>query len=321
MVIAGREVKDYLDQEKYAFQKTVQKEGVVHGIGVHSGAPVSVRFRPASPDSGLSFFRTDAPFDQKKLTARWDNVKDTRLSTQLANASGATLSMVEHLMAALAGLEIDNLDIEVDGPEMPVLDGSSQIYVETLQACGAQIQNLHRRAIKILAPVEVREGDRFVRLSPAQHRSFDFSIDFFGGREGMTPQHFSFDWTPGGFLREIARARTFGFFSDAQKLQEMGLAHGASLDNTLVLQEGRILNEGGERLQQECVRHKILDAVGDLALAGAPIIGAYTSHNGGHEMNNKLLHALFADATLWCMCQAPQEPLESWQPFSNSVGI
>lgn len=321
MVIAGREVKDFLDQGKYAFQKTIQKEGLVKGIGVHSGADVTVRFRPASPDSGISFFRTDVPFDQQKLTARWDSVKDTRLSTQLSNACGVKLSMVEHLMAALAGLEIDNLNIEVDGPEMPVLDGSSQIYVEALQECGVQIQNLHRRAFKILAPVEVREGNKFVRLNPSEHRSFDFSIDFFGGREGMRPQTFAFDWTPGGFLREIARARTFGFFSDAQKLQEMGLARGASLDNTVVLQDGRILNENGERLKNECVRHKILDAVGDLALAGAPIIGAYTSHNGGHEMNNKLLHALFADSTLWCVRQAPQDPLESWQPFEKAVGI
>lgn len=321
MVIAGREVKDFLDQGKYAFQKTIQKEGVVEGVGVHSGAPVCVRFRPAPVDSGIYFVRTDAPFDQNKLVARWDNVKDTRLSTQLSNAFGVTLSMVEHLMAALAGLEIDNLEIEVDGPEMPVLDGSSQVYVEALQECGLQTQNLHRRVFKILAPVEVRDGNKFVRLSPAEHRSFEFSIDFFGGREGMAPQTLAFDWTPGGFLREIARARTFGFFSDAQKLQEMGLASGASLENTLVLQDGRILNEGGERLGQECVRHKILDAVGDLALAGAPIMGAYTSHNGGHEMNNKLLHALFADTTLWCVRQAPQEPLESWQPFSKAVGL
>ncbi len=316
MVISGRDADQYAEQKKVAQQKTIRKSGSLEGVGVHSGQGVSVTFKPAPVNTGIVFERTDCDASAQ-IQALWHQVSDTRMSTQLRNADGVTIAMVEHLMAALAGLEIDNLYVQVSGPEMPVLDGSSHIYADAVGALGLVTQEANRLRYKILKPVEVRQGDKYVRLEPAAKTTYDFSFDFFGGRDGVAAQTMSFDWTPAGFLREISKARTFGFFEDGQKLQAMGLAKGASLENTLVLHEGKVMNAGGERLRNECVRHKILDAVGDMALAGAPIVGAYTSHNGGHEMNNHLLRMLFADATAWREEVIPQEVWQTWQPFAS----
>ena len=316
MVIAGREARDFLDQKGLTFQTTIQRSGEVEGVGVHSGAPVRVTFHPASENTGIIFRRTDASEDAGDVPALWHLVKDTRMSTGLVNEHGVGVSMVEHCMAAVMGLEIDNLIIKVTGPEMPVLDGSSAVYTKALQACGLFKQKEHRRFIRVLKEVEVRQGDAYVRLEPSAEFSVDFSIDFFGGREGLAPQSYHLAWTPGGFLREIACARTFGFYEDAVKLQAAGLAKGASLENTLVYQEGRIMNEGGERIAGESVRHKILDAIGDMALAGSPILGAYASHNGGHAMNNELLHALFENEGNYVLEAVAKEPYSTWQPFA-----
>ncbi|MBA4118314.1 MAG: UDP-3-O-[3-hydroxymyristoyl] N-acetylglucosamine deacetylase [Candidatus Puniceispirillum sp.] len=316
MVIAGRETRDFLNQEGIPCQTTLQKSGSVEGVGIHSGAPVQVTFHPASENTGIVFRRSDVAQEAGDIPALWHLVNDTRMSTGLVNAQGTGISMVEHCMAAVMGLEIDNLVIEVSGPEMPVLDGSSAPYVKVLQGCVLQSQQAHRRFLKVLQEVEVRRDDAYVRLSPASQLTLDFSIDFFGGREGLAPQTHHFAWTPGGFLREIACARTFGFYEDALKLQAAGLAKGASLDNTLVYKEGLVMNEGGERVSQESVRHKILDAVGDLGLAGSPIIGAYTSHNGGHAMNNALLHALFESEENYTYDAATKAPYSTWQPFA-----
>lgn len=316
MVFSGREARDFLDQKGLTLQTTLQRSGGVEGVGVHTGASVQVAFHPAPENTGIIFRRTDVGEDTRDVPALWHLVKDTRMSTGLVNAHGVGVSMVEHCMAAVMGLEIDNLIIEVTGPEMPVLDGSSAVYTKTLQDCGFLRQKEHRRFIRVLREVEVRQGDAFVRLAPSNALSIDFSIDFFGGREGLAPQSYHLAWTPGGFLREIAFARTFGFYEDAVKLQAAGLAKGASLENTLVYQEGRIMNEGGERIAGESVRHKILDAIGDMALAGSPILGAYTSHNGGHAMNNALLQALFENEDNYALEAVAKEPYSTWQPFA-----
>lgn len=285
-------------------QTTLKEPVTITGVGVHTGAPIDLKILPANQNSGFVFKRSDLP-GAEPILGRWDCVSDTRLCTQLTNQQGTSIGTVEHLLAGLAAHEIDNAEIVVSGPEIPILDGSSKVFIDEIEKAGVVAQETPRVMIRLKKTIEIREENRYVRLDPlpesetSSRLTYDFSFDFFGGREGMKPQSYHFPWDATAFRQEIGSARTFGFFEDGQKLQAMGLAQGASLENTVVIQEGKVMNEEGLRFPDEFVKHKILDAVGDLSLAGYPLSGAYYSHNGGHELNNRLLRLLFETPEAW----------------------
>jgi UDP-3-O-[3-hydroxymyristoyl] N-acetylglucosamine deacetylase len=270
------------------------------GVGVHSGRRVSLTLRPAAPDHGIVFRRTDLGRD---LPARFDWVADTRLCTMLADPTDPKVSIgtVEHVMAALVGAGIDNAVVEVDGPEVPILDGSASPFLFLIDCAGIVEQNAPSRAIEVLHPVRVTDGDAFAELRPSQFgaASFDMavSIDFDAAAIGR--QALSLTLTADNFRRELAAARTFALAGDIARLREAGLALGGSLDNAVVVDGARVLNPAGLRTGDEFVRHKLLDAVGDLALAGARLRGRFIAHRTGHALNNRLLRALFADPTAW----------------------
>lgn len=278
-------------------QTTLKRKVSFTGIGVHSGAPATATVRPARVDTGIVFKRTDLDSADTLIPARHDAVVDTRLCTVIANRAGASVSTIEHLMAALSGLGVDNALIEVDGPETPIMDGSSDAFVAGLREAGLVRQPKARAAIEILKEVTVQEGEKSATLSPAPHLQMRFEIDF--PEPAIGRQSREMNLVNGAFVSELSRARTFGRLAEVEQLRAMGLARGGSLDNAIVVDGDKVLNEGGLRYSDEFVRHKMLDAVGDLALAGAPIIGAYTGVRAGHDMTNKLLHALFADRSAW----------------------
>jgi UDP-3-O-[3-hydroxymyristoyl] N-acetylglucosamine deacetylase len=264
------------------------------GVGLHSGQRVSLTFRPAPADHGIVFRRTDLGAD---IPARFDRVVETRLSTVLAN-NGARIGTVEHVMAALAGCGIDNVVVEVDGPEPPILDGAAGQFVFLLDCAGTVAQDAPRSTIEIRRPVRVSDGDAFVELRPAR-TGFEMalSIDFTAPAIGR--QALSLRLTPESFRQELARARTFTLAEEIDELRAAGLAKGGSLENAIVIDQARVLNPAGLRLPDEFVRHKLLDAVGDLALIGAPLRGRLIAHRSGHTLNNRLLRTLFADRTAW----------------------
>ncbi len=234
-------------------------------------------------------------------------VSDTMLSTTICNADGVKVATIEHLMSALAGCCVDNLLIELDGPEVPVMDGSAGPFVFLIDCAGLQEQSVQRQCIRVLKSVEIWESDSFAILEPSRGFSVSFEIDFSSEAIGRSCAHF--DLHNGGFKQEICRARTFGFEAEVAQLQDMGLAQGGSLDNAVVIGRGdRILNEEGLRYSDEFVRHKVLDAVGDLYLAGAPILGRYTGSRSGHDLNNRILRALFADPSAWEFCSDAAQP-------------
>jgi UDP-3-O-[3-hydroxymyristoyl] N-acetylglucosamine deacetylase len=275
-------------------QSTIAQPAAVSGIGVHSAAAVQVRFLPAPADHGRLFRRIDRPADEGDIPARLDHVVDTRNATTLGNDHGARLSTVEHLLCACFGLGLDNLLIEIDGPEAPILDGSARPFVEALRAAGRVAQDGPRPVVKVLRPVEVREGDRFARLEPGEGLSFDLSIAYADPAIGA--QAIQFELTgPDAFAAAIAGARTFGHLADLERYHAMGLARGASLDNTVAVDQGRVVNPEGLRWPDEFVRHKVLDALGDLALVGAPVQGRLVGHATGHGLHVGVLRALLAD--------------------------
>lgn len=280
-------------------QRTVAGPVLFAGIGVHGGLKATATVRSASAGSGISFRRTDVATGDNVIPARFDNVVDTRLCTVLANKSGVKVSTVEHIMAALSGLGVDNAMIDVDGPEAPIMDGSSAPFVEGIRKVGIVSQDSPRPAIEILRRVEVREGDKVATLSRSRNRCFEmrFEIDFADAAIGR--QERSLPLVNGAFVDELCRARTFGRLAEVEQLRAVGLARGGSLANAIVVDGDKVLNEDGLRYDDEFVRHKMLDAVGDLYLAGAPIIGAYRGVRAGHDLTNKLLHKLFADATAY----------------------
>lgn len=275
-------------------QATIAQPAAIAGIGVHSAAAVAVRFLPAPAGHGRVFRRTDLPAGAGDIPARLDHVVDTRNATTLANAQGARLSTVEHLLSACAGLGLDNLLIEIDGPEAPIMDGSALPFVAALRAAGRVAQAQPRLALKVLAPVEVREGERFARLEPADALILDLSIAYADPAIGA--QSIALALTaPEVFAAEIAGARTFGHLADLERYHAMGLARGASLANTIAVDQGRVVNPEGLRFADEFVRHKVLDALGDLALVGAPMIGRIVGHATGHGLHVGVLRALLAD--------------------------
>jgi len=272
------------------------------GVGVHSGEKVTLRLLPAEPDTGIVFVRTDLKNGARAIPARWDTVVETQLCTVIGNAQGGKVATIEHLMAALRAADIDNAIIEVDGPEVPVMDGSADSFVFLIEMAGVVQQKAPRREIVILKPVEVSAVGKRVSLTPSDEASFSVDISF--DSKLIRNQHYDFTLSRGGFKTELSRARTFGFYEDVEKMTKLGFMRGGSLDNAVVIKDEAVMNEDGLRFADEFVRHKMLDAIGDLSLAGAPIRGHFSGCCTGHAMNNKLLHALFADASAWTMVEA-----------------
>ena len=278
-------------------QKTLKSSIGCSGIGLHSGRKLSMTLHPADIGTGVVFQRTDIGGDAAAISASWKNVVDTRMATTLGNADGARVSTVEHLMAALAGCGIDNAVVEIDGPEVPVMDGSSAPFVFLVECAGVLVQQAPRLAIKIDKPLMVGDDRKFISLRPDDAFSVSFEIDF--DDSPMAQQQLNLRLVNGSFKTEIARARTFGFAHEVDALREAGLARGGSLDNAVVINGNKVLNGDGLRYSDEFVRHKILDCVGDLYLAGAPIIGAVDALRSGHALNNSLLHTLFDAPDAW----------------------
>ena len=277
-------------------QATLKTAVMFQGVGLHSGAPARLEIHPAPAGHGIVFRRTDLS-PAVDIPARWDRVTPSRLCTLLDDGKGTTLSTVEHVMAALAGTGIHNARILADGPEVPILDGSAAPFVRAILRAGIALQQADLRAIRVLRPVEVREGEAFARLTPADHLEIDFEIDFADAAIGH--QEKRLDMANGAFLRELADSRTFCRQADVDAMRKNGLALGGTYLNAVVVDGARVLSPGGLRHRDEAVRHKMLDAMGDLALAGAPLLARYTGHRAGHAMTNRLLRALFADPTAW----------------------
>jgi len=271
-------------------QRTLKSAIRTTGVGLHTGARVELNLRPAAPDTGIVFHRIDLPVPVT-IPARAEFVGDTRLSSTL-KLDGASVSTVEHLMSALAGLGIDNLHVDVAGPELPIMDGSAFPFVFLLQSAGIVEQPAVKRYLRVDAPVEVRDGDKWARFEPFAGFRLDFTIDFPHPVFGTENRHVVVDFAEHSYVKEVARARTFGFMQDVEALRAAGLALGGSLHNAIVLDETRVLNTEGLRFDNEFVRHKVLDAIGDLYLLGHPLIGQYTAFKPGHALNNALARAL-----------------------------
>ena len=271
----------------------------IAGIGVHSGSPVRITLFPAPAGTGIQFRRTNLPNSvTRTFRAHVDHVGDTQLCTVLGDAERGQVSTVERQMAAFRGLAVDNAVVSIDGPEMPIMDGSSQLFVEAIDAMGVVKLSAPRSVLKILKPVRVEQGRAWGELLP-HARGFRLEVEIDFPNRTIGRQAISLDITPKAFRRELSYARTFGFMQDFEKLSAIGLAKGSGLDNTIVLDEERVLNPEGLRSRDEFVRHKALDALGDLALAGLPIQGLYRSYCGGHKLNVSIVRALYADPTAW----------------------
>jgi UDP-3-O-[3-hydroxymyristoyl] N-acetylglucosamine deacetylase len=278
------------------YQKTLAQSVSCQGVGIHSGMLVTVTLHPAVAGSGMTFIRTD--LGGVEIKALWQTVVDTRLCTTIGNGQGVTVSTTEHLMAALAASGIDNVRVDINGPELPIMDGSAQPFVALMEEAGVKDQHAPRRVIRVLKTITVEEGNRKASLSPAPY--YEIEVDFdFGGRTSLAPQHLVFRPLEDDFAEEISSARTFGLLEDAEKIWAMGLSKGASLENTLVYDGRDVVNESGLRYEDECVRHKVLDVLGDLHLAGGLILGKFHGVRTGHTLHHKLLLALFADPTAW----------------------
>jgi UDP-3-O-[3-hydroxymyristoyl] N-acetylglucosamine deacetylase len=275
-------------------QTTLRKSIVVSGIGVHSGEAVAMTLLPAQENTGIVFRRVDASSDP--IRASIDYLHATDSCTTIASL-GLSVSTIEHLMAAFNGLGVDNVTVEIDAAEVPMMDGSASAFVDLIDRAGIVTLLASRRFIKVLRPVRIESGSAYSELLPFDGRRFEIDIDFETRLIGR--QAFIVDLDAKVFRRDLARARTFGFLKDVEFFRARGLARGASLDNTIVLGDDRVMNPEGLRYSDEFVRHKALDAIGDLALAGAPIIGAYRSYRGGHRMNAAIVAALLSDRTAW----------------------
>jgi len=295
---------------KSAKQTTLRDHTAVFGVGVHSGLSATLTLHPADADSGISFLRTaTADRPEREIRADVRAVTATEFATVLGDSSGPLCSTAEHVLAALRGLGVDNAVVEIDGSEVPIMDGSAEPFVAAIDQVGITTLNAPRRCIEVLKPIRVVKGDGIGELRPYAHGfRVEAEIEFSNRLIGR--QSFALDLDPDTFRREIAKARTFGFMRDVAKLWGAGYALGASFENTLVVTDDRVLNPAGLRYPDEFVRHKVLDAVGDLALAGAPLLGAYRSVRGGHRLNYAVLSALMADPAAWRLIdmQAARRP-------------
>ena len=286
-------------------QRTLRNVIRATGAGLHSGEKVYMTLRPAAADHGIVFRRTDLD-PEVEIPARADLVTETMLCTGLSRGAGSVMT-VEHLLSALAGLGIDNASIELSAPEVPIMDGSSGPFVFLLQSAGIVEQDAPKRFIRITRPIEVREGDKRARFEPHEGFKLDFTVQFDHPAIPASASRAVVDFSTTTYVREVSRARTFGFMRDLEFMRERNLGLGGSMDNAIVLDEYRVLNEDGLRYADEFVRHKILDAVGDLYLAGHPIVGAYVAFKSGHALNNKLVRALLADQASWELTTYPDE--------------
>jgi len=283
---------------KLGQQTTLRSQSTVTGVGVHSGVNVNLTLGPAPVDAGFIFVRTAPDGRDREVRGTAESVIATQFATVLGDREGPLVSTTEHVLAALRGMGVDNATIEVDGPEIPVMDGSSAAFVTAIDQAGIVAQSAARRFIQVLKPVQVVMGDSFGELRPhAGGFRAEVEIDYANPMIGR--QSYVLDLSPESFRREICRARTFGCINDAPQRWRAGFARGASFGNSLVFDQTRLLNLEGLRYHDECVRHKVLDVVGDLALAGLPLIGAYRSMRGGHKLNHAVLTALLADRSAW----------------------
>jgi UDP-3-O-[3-hydroxymyristoyl] N-acetylglucosamine deacetylase len=273
-------------------QRTLKTTIKATGVGLHTGARVEIALRPAAPDTGVVFHRVDLD-PPVTIPADASHVGDTRLSSTLKR-DGASISTVEHLMSALAGLGIDNLHVDVAGPEIPIMDGSAGPFVFLLQAAGIVEQDAPKRYLRVLLPGEVKDGDKWARFDPHNGFKLDFTIDFPHPMFGTENRNVVIDFAEHSYVKEVARARTFGFMQEVEAMREAGLGLGGSLQNAIVLDEHRVLNSEGLRYDNEFVKHKVLDAIGDLYLLGHPLIGQYTAFKSGHGLNNAVARALQA---------------------------
>jgi UDP-3-O-[3-hydroxymyristoyl] N-acetylglucosamine deacetylase len=278
-------------------QRTLKEPVRTTGIGLHTGVKVEITLRPAPPDTGIVFRRMDLD-PPAELKADPYLVTDTRLCSMLESGP-AKVSTVEHLMSALAGLGIDNALVDLTGPEIPILDGSSAPFVYLLQSASIVEQDAPKRYVRILRPIEVRDGDKLARLTPHNGFKIDFTIDFKHPVFEKSGKTVSIDFAETAYAKEVARARTFGFMHEVEALRNSGLALGGSLDNAIVMDEYRVLNVEGLRYEDEFVKHKVLDAIGDLYLLGYPIIGAFDAYKSGHALNNALLRELLQQQEAW----------------------
>ena len=278
-------------------QRTLKNVIRATGVGLHTGEKVYLTLRPAAADTGIVFRRIDLT-EPVEIRACPENVTDTRLSTTL-ESGGARVSTVEHLMSAFAGLGIDNAYVDLTAPEVPIMDGSAGPFVFLLQSAGVAEQSAPKRFIRIRQSIVVDEGDKWARFEPFEGFKVSFEIDFNHPTFRSARQQTSIDFSTTSFVKEVSRARTFGFMADLEALRAAGLARGGGLDNAIVLDQYRILNEDGLRYEDEFVKHKVLDAIGDLYLLGHPLIGAFSAHKSGHSLNNRLLRTLMADADSW----------------------
>ena len=278
-------------------QNTLIRSVTFTGVGLHSGAPVTMTVHPAAEDHGICFRRTDVVTGDAQVPAQWDAVVPSRLCTLVANAAGVSVSTIEHIMAALAGTAIHNALIDIDGPEVPILDGSAAPFVSGFLDAGIVAQGAPVRAIRVLKAIEVREGEAVARLEPSDMLEIAFQIDFAEAAIGR--QDKVLNMANGAFVRELSDSRTFCRSAEVVAMRERGLALGGTLENAVVFEGDKVLSPGGLRYADEPVRHKMLDALGDLALAGGPILGRYTGIRAGHALTNRLLRALFADPTAW----------------------
>ena len=297
-------------------QRTLRTAIKTTGVGLHTGVRVDLTLRPAAPDTGVVFHRVDlAPPVAIPADAR--HVGDTRLSSTLKR-DGASVSTVEHILSALAGLGIDNLHIDIAGPEIPIMDGSAGPFVFLLQSAGIVEQDAPKRFLRVLAPVEVRDGDKWARFDPFNGFKLDFTIDFPHPVFGSENRHVVIDFAEHSYVKEVARARTFGFMQDVEAMRAAGLALGGSLQNAVVLDDFRVLNAEGLRYDNEFVKHKVLDAIGDLYLLGRPLIGQYTAFKSGHGLNNALARALLArpdafELATFAKTDAVPSAFQDWQ--------
>jgi UDP-3-O-[3-hydroxymyristoyl] N-acetylglucosamine deacetylase len=304
-------------------QRTLKTVTKAVGVGLHSGQRVELTLRPAQPDTGIVFRRIDLPIPVD-IPVSAQAVTDTRMASTISNG-GAKVRTVEHLMSACAGLGLDNLYVDITAEEVPILDGSSASFVFLLQSAGIQLQQAPRRFIRVRRPVEVREGEgenlKWARLEPYHGYKLSFEIDFDHRVVDSTGQRVEFDLSSGSYARDIARARTFGFTKDLEMMRASGLALGGGMDNAVVMDDYRILNSDGLRYDDEIVKHKILDAMGDLYLIGKPLLASYSAFRSGHALNNKLLRELLSHADAYEVVtfederQAPAgfvQPLRAW---------
>jgi UDP-3-O-[3-hydroxymyristoyl] N-acetylglucosamine deacetylase len=277
-------------------QRTLKSLTKAVGVGLHSGQRVELTLRPAPPDTGIVFRRVDLP-EPVEIVVTATSVTDTRLASTISNG-GVKVHTIEHLMSAAAGLGLDNLYVDITAEEVPILDGSSASFVYLLQSAGIVMQKEPKRFIRVIKPVEVREGEgsnlKWARLDPYHGYKLSFEIEFDHPAVSSTGQRVEFDFGSGTYAREIARARTFGFTRDVEMMRSHGLAMGGGLDNAIVMDDVKVLNADGLRYQDEFVKHKILDAIGDLYIVGKPLLAAYSAFRSGHAMNNQLLRALLA---------------------------